>query len=128
MEVKKRNTRSKQMVLEMLQASPNAMSQEMLEQQLGAEINRVTIYRILHSFEEDGTVHRIVSDSGKTFYALCKNCGDHQHNDKHPHFQCTVCNKLECLPEEVPVKVPKGYKLYNTNITLTGICRECNKM
>ena len=72
--MKRRNTPAKNEVLMLLKNSASAQSQDMIEEQMNGKMDRVTIYRILNSFYEDGIVHRITSDEGKHYYALCNTC------------------------------------------------------
>lgn len=101
------------------------MSQDMIEEHLRGTVDRVTIYRILNTFCEDGITHRVVSDDGKSFYALCTGCNDEKHSHDHFHFKCTRCERIECLKEEISFKVPKGYKPQHINCIITGYCKQC---
>lgn len=125
----RRNTPSKKLILEFLQEAQEALSHEMIEASLGSKMNRVTIYRILNAFEEDGIVHKVVSDNGVTHYALCSsNCETTQHHEhlhNHIHFRCEECKSLICMNENVDLKVPKGYLIKSTNLTVSGICPQC---
>lgn len=126
MEIKRRNTPAKEMVLEMLQSAENALSQDMIEKELNGIANRVTVYRILNSFCEDGLVHKVTSDAGKSYFALCKGCQHQKHTHNHIHFQCVKCSKVECLNQKVEVILPKGYSFINMNNLVSGICNNCN--
>lgn len=126
MEIKRRNTPAKEMVLNMLKNSDTALSQDMIEKELNGIANRVTLYRILNSFCEDGLVHKITSDAGKNYFALCKDCV-HKHTHNHIHFQCLECSKVECLNQKVEVILPKGYKFINMNNVVSGICNNCHQ-
>jgi Fur family transcriptional regulator, ferric uptake regulator len=123
--MKKRNTPAKQTVLTVLKASKNALSQEDIEVETKGVMDRVTIYRILNSFCEDGLVHRILSDDGKYYFAICLNCEEKKHVHDHFHFRCLKCHKIECLKEEVSVKMPVGYRLESVNCLLSGYCPDC---
>lgn len=124
----RRNTATKQLILQVLEASPSALSQDLLEEQIGDRMDRVTIYRVLNRFREDGIVHKIVSDEGKFYYALCRDCNtkhpDHRHD--HIHFRCLVCQKVECLPNEIKPKLPRGYQSLLSNYWISGYCSDCN--
>lgn len=124
--MKRRNTPAKQQVLEIFKESRTALSQDIIEHQVKGEINRVTIYRILNSFCEDGVIHKVTSDDGKNYYALCVKCKDHHHKHDHFHFKCTNCGKVECLKDEVKVKLPLGYTFESMNCLVSGICGSCN--
>lgn len=123
--MKKRNTPAKQAVLSVLKASKTALSQENIEQATKGAMDRVTIYRILSSFMEDGLVHRIISEDGKQYFAICLNCEEHRHHHDHFHFRCLQCGQIECLKEEVKVTVPAGYQLESVNCILSGYCPAC---
>jgi Fur family transcriptional regulator, ferric uptake regulator len=125
--MKRRNTAAKQAVLDLLHSSKVALSQEDIEREVKASMNRVTVYRVLNSFCEDGYVHKILSDDGRYYFALCVNCKEKQHRHDHFHFRCLSCQQMECLKEEVKFKVPKGYRLESVNCLVTGYCRKCSK-
>jgi Fur family ferric uptake transcriptional regulator len=125
--LKKRETSGKRQVLQLLENSSSALSQDMLEKNPELKIDRVTIYRILKSFEEDGKIHRIVGNDGKAYFAVCRNCSEtHAHHlHQHVHFQCKTCNKVECLNAEITLPVPQGYSVDDVNVVLSGICGKC---
>jgi Fur family ferric uptake transcriptional regulator len=124
--MKRRNTPAKQSILAMFEQSGFALSQDMIEQKMNGETDRVTIYRILNSFCEDGITHRIASDDGKNYYALCKNCDQQQHDHDHFHFKCLHCQKVECLKEHITIKLPEGYKTQSINCWISGYCSTCS--
>jgi Fur family ferric uptake transcriptional regulator len=123
--MKRRNTPAKASVLQLLQNTGHALSQDMIEEKMKGEVDRVTIYRILNSFCEDGITHRVMSDDGKNFYALCHGCDHEHHTHDHFHFQCMKCERLECMKEEIAYKAPKGYKPVHVNCIITGYCKQC---
>ena len=124
--MKRRNTASKQAVLEVLNASKVALNQEDIEQKVKGLMDRVTVYRVLNRFCDDGYVHKILGDDGKHYFAICLNCDEKQHRHNHFHFRCLTCQKVECLKEEVQVKIPRGYVLEQVNCLLTGYCKNCS--
>ena len=123
--MKRRNTPAKEAILNILRSAKTALSQEAIEQEVKGSMDRVTVYRMLHRFYEDGYVHKIVADDGKCYYAVCFNCTEKKHHHNHFHFRCSKCQKVECLPEEVNVKMPIGYQIENVNCLLTGNCPNC---
>lgn len=123
--MKRRNTASKQAVLEVLKASKVALSQENIETEVRGTMDRVTVYRALNSFCEDGLVHKVLSDDGKFYFALCVKCEKTKHTHDHFHFRCVSCQKVECLKNEVKFKVPRGYRVEDINCMLTGYCKTC---
>lgn len=125
--MKRRNTPAKQSILQLLEQSESALSQDMIEQRLGGAADRVTIYRILNSFCEDGIAHRAVSDDGKNYFALCQGCSSRQHTHDHFHFRCLNCLKVECMKEDITVQLPKGYQALNMNCWISGYCADCTR-
>jgi Fur family transcriptional regulator, ferric uptake regulator len=124
--MKRRNTPTQQAIMQLLQTANSALSQEMIEQQLKGEADRVTIYRVLNRFCEDGFTHRIVSDDGKSYFALCRGCQGNHHTHDHFHFRCLGCQKVECLSEKVQVTLPAGYRAANVNAWVSGHCANCS--
>jgi len=123
----RRHTKSQQMVLDYFEKKEQAISHDMLEKALGKEMNRVTIYRILNRFEEDGIVHKIVSRDGVAHYAKCEShCNHNHHKDNHIHFRCTQCDTITCMDQTVPLALPTSYVVDNTNFLVSGICPKCN--
>jgi Fur family transcriptional regulator, ferric uptake regulator len=123
--MKRRNTPVKEALLELLEHSDSALSQDMIEQRLSISADKVTIYRMLNRFCEDGITHRAVSEEGKNYYALCKECSHEKHTHDHFHFRCLNCGRVECLHNNVIVSLPKGYKATNMNCWISGYCSSC---
>jgi Fur family ferric uptake transcriptional regulator len=121
----KRNTRAKQLILESLKEAKSAVSQDILQAQLGDAVDKVTIYRVLNGFCEDGLAHKVIGDDGKQYFAFCVNCAEKKHTHNHFHFRCIACGKIECLPNEINVKLPKGYRSENLNAFISGYCSLC---
>ncbi|MFD2512991.1 Fur family transcriptional regulator [Pontibacter locisalis] len=116
-------------VLELFLQNHFALSHSDLEKLLGDDYDRVTLYRTLHSFKEQGLVHSINDVSGSVKYALCREvCSNHQHHDNHLHFNCTRCGQTFCLDEVViPATVlPEGYQIDSLHFSAQGICKSCN--
>ncbi len=122
-----RITQTRQQVLsQFLAAGNHALANADIESQL-EDIDRITLYRTLKTFEESGLIHGTVDAKGKQKYALCTDCDEHHHSDNHPHFHCSVCGQTTCL-ETVgvpPVKVPTGYQVSDLQIVLSGVCIRC---
>jgi Fur family ferric uptake transcriptional regulator len=122
----RRNTPSKEAVLELLTSSKRAMSHDAIEQHVNIEMDRATIYRVLNRFCEDGLVHRIVAEDGKQYFAVCMKCDKNKLDDNHFHFRCIICQTIECLPTPVHFTVPRGYNVESVNCVLTGTCKDCS--
>ena len=92
------------------------------------EVDRITLYRTLKSFEDKGLIHKAIDGSDKPKYALCQDkCDEHEHHDHHAHFHCDDCGNTYCLDEvEAPtVKAPGGFRVANTHLVVTGKCENC---
>lgn len=125
--MKRRNTESQEAVLSILTTSRKAMSQHAIESKMDVEADRVTVYRILNRFVEDGIAHKIVADDGKQYFAVCVKCDAKKKlPDNHFHFRCTQCETIQCMPTIVNFSVPRGYKVEKLNCVLIGICKECS--
>jgi len=124
----RRKTKAQTTILNLLQQERNALSHDGITAKLGNDMDRVTIYRILKRFVEDGLIHRIVADDGRQYFASCKNDCAHDHEaHRHLHFRCVVCDQVECVPGEVGYQLPSGYQVDNCNIILSGSCQACSK-
>ncbi|CAM3611629.1 Fur family transcriptional regulator [Sphingobacterium prati] len=133
-EILKRNslkvTQPRLKVLEIISTKDSAISQPELEKLLGKDIDRVTLYRVLASFEEKGIIHKIFDLHGTATYAMCStNCSEHDHHDQHVHFICRICNSVYCLDEiTLPkVNIPIGFSLEAIAVNALGVCNHCKK-
>lgn len=105
----------------------HALSHQDLEASL-AQIDRVTLYRTLNSFESKGITHKVLDQHGVSKYALCKSdCSEHAHHDNHFHFHCTNCNKTVCLDDHLTqtISLPKGYQMSDIRLNVRGLCKDC---
>ncbi|AOM76086.1 Fur family transcriptional regulator [Pedobacter steynii] len=125
-----KHTRQRVRVLEEIALDTVAISQPELEKKLGKEIDRVTLYRILNTYEDKGILHRIMDMNGTANYAICSSsCSEDHHHDEHVHFNCTTCTKIYCLEVVVPkIKMPKGFTAKTVNTTAYGTCEKCNAL
>ncbi|GGX17969.1 Fur family transcriptional regulator [Aquimarina muelleri] len=125
-----RKTAPRLSVLSILKAKNTATSQPDLEAMIGKDVDRVTLYRILKTFEEKGIIHKILDLNGTANYAIChSSCNEHDHKDNHVHFNCTVCLHIYCLDNiQIPdIKIPSGFVSHTTNFVSYGICEKCSK-
>jgi Fur family transcriptional regulator, ferric uptake regulator len=122
-----RNTVCKKEILRVLSGTEVALSQGEIIDRLQVECNRVTVYRILLVFEEQGLIHRAVGKEGTVKYMLCQSCTPEKHFHNHLHFSCEGCGQMTCLQEFNPeYSVPKGFQVSSTNFVLTGRCPNCH--
>src|SRR5690606_15258605 len=99
--MKRRNTPSKEAVLDVLTTTGKAMSQDAIEQKINNDSGRATVYGVLDRFCEDGLVRRIVAEDGKQYFEVCIKCDAKNQAANHFHSRCTSCQTIECLP--IPV-------------------------
>ncbi|MDR2498220.1 MAG: TonB-dependent receptor [Tannerellaceae bacterium] len=129
MDKQRRNTRTKQMILEVLASSNSALSREEISKRLSKKMDRVTLFRILQSFCDEGKLHRVVGDDGAIYYALCSGCTAGNHHDAHPHFHCIACNEVTCIGEAVAGQaLPTGYSALSFVSYISGYCRKCSAL
>jgi len=125
-----KRTGARLQVLDVLSHRDSATSQPYLENVIGKDIDRVTLYRILKTFEEKGIIHRVLDKQGTANYAICSNsCTAHHHHDEHVHFNCNNCLRVYCLDNvKIPtLKIEQGFKIEDMNLIVSGICKECNE-
>ena len=123
-----RATPVRKVLLKMFLESDSALSNQDIEQHL-SDVDRVTLYRTLKSFQEKGIIHKAFDGTGISRYASCSEmCDAHAHHDEHLHFHCSKCDNTFCV-DEIPIpelKMPKGFKALKTNIVVDGICERCS--
>ncbi|MDR0686932.1 MAG: transcriptional repressor [Dysgonamonadaceae bacterium] len=123
---RKRNTKAKALVFSVLSDSASALGNDDIVSRLSGRLGRVTVYRILQGFCEEGKVHRITGDNGKTYYTLCQGCTEGFHDDNHIHFRCIGCDTVSCLGDEVSFpELPAGYRVLGASFVLSGYCPGC---
>lgn len=123
-----RQTPVRRAVLRVLGESPFALSGSEIEAQLGPDTDRITLYRTLKSFEENGLIHRVIDSTDIIRYAVCSaECSAQAHFDNHVHFKCTACQHIYCLSQvAVPaVVLPGQYRAGRADYLLSGVCARC---
>jgi len=109
--------------------SGSAISCREIKERLSENYDRVTVYRTLNTFVEEGIMHTVSSPDGVPRYALCSSgsCESHHHEDRHIHFLCRKCRRTYCLNyhEEPSIDIPKGYSVDAFEISASGVCAEC---
>ncbi|MDB5130727.1 MAG: Fur family transcriptional regulator [Mucilaginibacter sp.] len=116
-------------VLSMLSAKNVATSQPDLERVM-SDIDRVTLYRILNTFEEKGIIHKVFDLNGTSNFAMCtSDCEENHHHDEHLHFNCTNCKNVYCLDDLhlPPIDLPAGFKPQSFTLYATGLCPKCSR-
>lgn len=131
-----RATPSRMAVLALLhQATSPLTHAEVAEALDDKALDRATIYRNLTDLAEAGLLRR--ADLGDHVWrfeiarpAHAKPAGVGAHaglGPAHPHFMCTECGEIECLPDMqlTARRAPKAVKANRVEVQLRGVCDNC---
>ncbi|HEX8699949.1 MAG TPA: transcriptional repressor [Myxococcaceae bacterium] len=125
-----RSTAPRVAVLRALEAATAPLSHADLVDSLGQEgYDRVTIYRNLTDLTEAGLVAR--ADLGDHVWRFELRRAGKAHEGTHPHFTCTDCGTVSCLPAEsvrvTPSKgAPRAVAARAVEVHLRGLCDGCS--
>ena len=124
-----RSTGIRRQVLQVLLKAEAALSQREIEDSF-EEIDRVTLYRTLRTFEEKGIIHQAYDGTDVPKYALCSDhCSEEHHHDDHLHFHCTCCEKTFCI-DDYPVprpQLPGVSSVESAQLVVRGVCQDCGR-
>jgi Fur family transcriptional regulator, ferric uptake regulator len=125
---KLRSTPSRAAILDAFLTHNYALSHGDLEKEVPASFDRVTVYRTLKTFLDQGLIHKVLDGEGGMKYALCKEaCTTANHHHDHVHFKCLQCGQTNCLEVRIPeIKLPKGYNIREVNLLIQGVCGTCS--
>ena len=124
-----RSTAARVAVLRELEAAQTPLSHaELVEAMQDMGYDRVTLYRNLTDLTEAGLVAR--TDLGDHVWRFELKDADDEAHGPHPHFTCTECGTVSCLPAESvhlkPAKgAPKALTAQRVDIQLRGQCDRC---
>lgn len=95
------------------------------------ELDRVTLYRTLRTFEQKGLIHQAFDGSDVPKYALCSHgsCSTAHHEDNHAHFHCINCGNTQCIDElqiQKNLQIPNGFSVESMHLIVKGHCNQCN--
>jgi len=121
-----RKTKAVSTVLQIFEEKDEAKSVVHLIDMVGDKMNKTTVYRILDRLEQEGMIHSFNGKDGLKWYAKCKGCSSKHHHDTHPHFQCTECEKVECLSVAIQIPSLKNHTIDTADILLMGKCEACS--
>lgn len=113
------------LVYDFLEQQEAAMSLTEIENNF-YKADRVTIYRTLKTFEENGIVHSI-QENHTTKYILCDDgCNEKTHKDWHLHFYCKICKQTTCKEDFIiPPTTNQEYRIDEIKLFGKGICQNC---
>ncbi len=121
----KRQTSSVKKVWHQFEKSNDALSVVDLVKELGNDMNKTTVYRILDRMEGEGKLHSFSGKDGLRWYAKCHDCSAESHIDVHPHFQCNNCGRVECLSVDVHIPNIVNHSIQKAQVLLLGQCEMC---
>jgi Fur family ferric uptake transcriptional regulator len=122
-----RATPSRIAVLRLLRAASSPVSHSDVVAELASQAwDPATIYRNLTDLSDVGLARR--TDVGDHVWRYEAITGGHQAS-AHPHFVCTECGSVECLPELEYVvtraRTPRAVRLKRVEVQLRGPCDAC---
>jgi Fur family transcriptional regulator, ferric uptake regulator len=91
-----------------------------------ANIDKVTIYRILSLFRQRGIIREIASACGANYFEMAT-----LENPLHPHFSCKNCGAFTCLAPLPFTQAPElilskdDYSIDHIEINISGLCACC---
>lgn len=102
---------------------------DLVEALAGQGFDRVTLYRNLNDLAEAGIVRR--TEVGDRVWRFERKQDSHALNGHHPHFTCTDCGSVSCLPDKViriaaSGRVPRAVRDRSVEVTLRGLCDRCS--
>ncbi len=124
-----RSTTSRVAVLQHLAGASKPLSHaDVADTLVPTGYDKSTLYRCLVELADAGLLSRL--DAGDHSWRFELRRGEEHDGGEHPHFVCTDCGKVSCLPDvEVKISTPrqsKGPKLGEVSeIFLKGKCPEC---
>lgn len=122
-----RATPSRIAVLRLLRAAGSPVSHGDVVAELASQAwDPATIYRNLTDLSDVGLARR--TDVGDHVWRYEAITGGHQAS-AHPHFVCTECGSVECLPDLEYVvtraRAPRAVRLKRVEVQLRGPCDAC---
>jgi Fur family ferric uptake transcriptional regulator len=124
-----RKTASRVAVLQFLERATTPLSHGDIYQGLvDLGFDRATIYRNLIDLAEAGLISR--TDLGDHVWRFEMRRGKENHTAEHPHFLCTSCGVVTCLPggavRLVPSRgVPRAISSRSVEVQVKGYCDAC---
>lgn len=121
-------TTPRRMVLGLLRMAPAPQTHRDVLESLRAlhlaEIDRVTVYRVLDWLVEQGLAHKAADGQGIFRFSQAQPGVVHE---SHVHFRCTCCGGVFCLKDAPPQrpKLPKGFRLGGMTVDIRGECSKC---
>ena len=120
-----RKTKSITVLLAEFEKSSDAISATDLIKRLHSKMNKTTVYRLLDKLEDDDVVHSFLDSKGQKWYGKGKKCSHKDNLERHPHFECLSCGKVECLDLDVDIPEIPRREVKTFQILVQGRCETC---
>jgi len=120
-----RKTKSVTAILSLFEQTREALSVVDMIEQFEGQMNKTTVYRVLERLESEGIIHSFSGTNGLKWYAKCQQCNANHHHDVHPHFECNICGKVECIDIDIPIPKLNNRHIESADVLLTGQCADC---
>jgi Fur family ferric uptake transcriptional regulator len=126
-----RSTAPRVSVLQRLQRTTTPVSHaELFEDLADQGFDRATIYRNLIDLTEAGLLSRTDVGDHVWRFELRREGQQSRHQSEHPHFMCTDCGEVSCLPGtsiriSPPPGAPRVLNTKNVVVQVQGLCDRC---
>ena len=118
-----RATMSRVAVLEVLHAADQPISHaEVVERLAGLGVDPATLYRNLIDLVDAKLARR--ADVGDHVWRFALQRDGHDVTT-HPHFVCTGCGTMQCLPALEVIGLPRAVKQRAFEVHVRGLCDAC---
>lgn len=132
-EVKKRNTKQKQIIIEFLKDNQNKhlTADEIVDnlKTINMKVSKATVYRLLNSLSEEGMLRKyVLSDSLCSCYQYVENSNE---CSKHYHLICYECGNVEHFDDDNMIKLEQNvlknnkFQLDLQRVIFYGKCKAC---
>ena len=127
-----RGTASRIAVLRLLRTASKPVSHaEVVESLKNEPWDRATLYRNLVDMEQAGLARKV--ELGDRVWRFDGAVSERAHDATlHPHFVCTTCGDVQCLPEvsiNSPVqKGPRALSRLEVEVQVRGVCDDCDEV
>ena len=115
-------------LIKLFYKSKSSLSIDEIINNISYKVDKVSVYRALNAFEENGLIHKVPDKDNLMRYALCQSeCNSTKHSHNHAHLLCNKCNTTYCLNDfKIPIETKyKGFKINHSKIILEGSCIDC---
>ncbi|HEY5956497.1 MAG TPA: Fur family transcriptional regulator [Polyangiaceae bacterium] len=98
---------------------------ELTERMSGSSLDRATIYRNLLALTDAGLLVRTQLGDNVWRYEMPRTQASQHH--EHPHFVCTDCGQVACLPENAVQLRNARMRARVVEVQLRGRCLACDR-